>query len=372
MNRNSGKKILGVAMDIGTSDIKGVLVDILSGKELASSSVRNEQGAFGRDVITRLHFAVSNKKGLGELNKRVISAINKLLIQLAREAGADKSSIRKILAVGNSAMYHLIFMVRPDSLARAPFRPAAKKMRAQSARKMGIDAAKGAEFKFLPNIAGFVGSDTLAEILLTEINKKKGCSLIMDIGTNGEIAAGSKNGIFVASCACGPAFEGRYIRPGTRLIDLVAELLRKGVIDKTGRMAVKEFAVSDKGANKVCLRQENVREAQVAKAALAAAAAILLRRAGVDIKNIDKLYITGKFGARINVRNAKKIGLIPAGIRNDKIAILKDGALSGAKKALLDPTAEKEINNILAKCEHVELHKNGDFQDAFAAAMGFC
>ncbi len=371
MSRNSGKKPFGAAIDIGTSDIKGVLVDILSKKELARSSVPNEQGAFGRDVITRLHFATANKKGLRELSERVISAVNKLLARLTEKSGADKNDIGKILAVGNSAMYHLIFMVKADSLARAPFRPAAKKTRVQNAREMGIKAAGDTEFKFLPNIAGFVGSDTLAVILSTEAGRGAGYSLIMDIGTNGEIALASKNKILVASCACGPAFEGRYIRPGAKLIDLVAELLRKGTIDKTGRMAVKEFTAFDNVANRVCLTRENIREAQLAKAALAAGAEILLRRAGIGVKNINRLYITGRFGANINIRNAKKIGLIPAGIRNDKITVLKDGALLGAKKALLDSKAEKEINNILAKCEHVELHKDKGFQDIFAGAMNF-
>ncbi|MFH0840108.1 MAG: ASKHA domain-containing protein [Candidatus Omnitrophota bacterium] len=361
MNRDSGKKILGVAIDIGTSDIKGALLDIEFKKELARASRPNEQGAFGRDVITRLHFATMNKKGPKELKKRAISAINKLLTRLAKEAGVDKNSIRKILAVGNSTMYHLLFMVKADSLARAPFQPAAKKMRVESARKMGIDAAKDTEFKFLPNIAGFVGSDTLAVILSTEINKKKNCSLIMDIGTNGEIVLGSKSKILVTSCACGPAFEGRYVRPGTKLIDLVAGLLDKGIIDNTGRMA----------ANKTALTQENVRGAQVAKAALAAGVEILLRKARIGVKDIDRLYVTGNFGANINVRNAKKIGLIPKDIGNNKITILKDGALSGAKKALLEPKAEKELNRILAICEHVELHKDKDFQDIFAAAMSF-
>lgn len=361
MNRKCAKKILGIAIDIGTSDIKGALIDMASKKELARLSVANEQRAFGKDVITRLHFAVVHKKGAAELKKRIVSAINKLLTQLAEEAGADKNDIRKILAVGNSAMYHFIFMIKADSLARAPFQPAAKKMRIQNARKMGINASEDAEFKFLPNIAGFVGSDALAVILAAGINNKKSRSLIMDIGTNGEIALVSKKKILVTSCACGPAFECGNIRPGSRLIDLIAGLLDKGAIDRTGRMA----------ANETPLTQKNVREAQLAKAALSAGAEILLSKANLSMKDIDRLYITGNFGANININSAKKIGLISSGLANSRISVLKDGALSGAKKALLDLEAGKEINRILAKCEHVELHKDKDFQDTFAAKMNF-
>ncbi len=362
VSRNFGKRSLGTAIDIGTSDIKGALIDIPSKKELARTSVPNEQRSFGPDVITRLHFATINKKGLGELNKRIISAINKLLARLAKEAAVDKSDIKKIVAVGNSAMYHLVLMLKADSLARAPFRPLSKRMRVKNAYKMGIDVAKNATLKLLPNVGGFVGSDTLASILSSGIYKDKKYSILMDIGTNGEIVIGSKKRILVSSCACGPAFESGRIRPGSRAIDLISALLNRGAIDKTGRLAAGET---------MDLRQQDVREIQVAKAALRAGIEILRSKLALDIKDIHKLYITGRFGVRINIKNAKNIGLIPSGIADERIVFLKDGALSGAKRVLLDLAAEKEIHRISAKCEHIELHRDKDFHDIFAAAMGF-
>ncbi|MDD5681261.1 MAG: ferredoxin, partial [Candidatus Omnitrophica bacterium] len=191
-------KLFGVAIDIGTTEIKGSLLDMQSKSELAAGSVPNEQRGFGPDVITRLQFAVTKKEGLRELNRRTVSAINKLLDKLAKEASVDKEKIQKIIAVGNSVMYHLVLMVRPDSLALAPFLPAETKTQEKDANEMGIRIAKGGTFKFLPNISGFVGSDTLAVILLTKIHRNKRYSLIMDIGTNGEIALGSKDKILVA------------------------------------------------------------------------------------------------------------------------------------------------------------------------------
>jgi len=357
-----GNRILGVAVDIGTTDIKGALLDLGAKKELARGSVPNEQGAFGPDVITRLQFATTRKEGLRGLNRRTISAINKLLDKLAKEASLDKKDIRKILAVGNSVMYHLVLMIRPDSLARAPYLAAETKMREKDANEMGIGIAGGGTFKFLPNISGFVGSDALAVILFTKIHKDKKYSLIMDIGTNGEIVLGSKDKILVASCACGPAFEGRHIRPGSRAIDLISALLNKGAIDKTGKLATGE---------KAHLTQQDVREIQVAKAALRAGVEILMSKLALDIKDIHKLYITGRFGTSINMRNAKKIGLIPSGIADKRIVYLSDGALSGVKLVLLEPKAEKEISRILAKCKHIELHRDKGFQDTFAAAMRF-
>ncbi len=397
-------RLFGVAIDIGTTEIKGSLLDSGSKKELAVGSVPNEQSGFGRDVITRLQFAAMRKEGLKELNKRTISAINKLLDKLVNSAAVNKEEIKKIVAVGNSVMYHIVLMVRPDSLARAPFLPAETKTQEKNARQMGIDIAETGTFKFLPNISGFVGSDALASILSTRIYKDEKYSVIMDVGTNGEIVVGSKNKIFAASCASGPAFEGRHISSGmpagkgaivgvreakdgfwlaiigntapkgiagSGLIDLLSILVGKKVIDKTGRMAAKEFVIYKKAGKKISITQEDVRQAQVAKAALAAGIEILRKNAQADGKSINRLYVTGSFGAGIDALSAKNIGLIPRDIPDKKIYFLEDGALSGAKQVLVDPKAESEINDILAKCEHVELHKDKDFQDTFAAAISF-
>ncbi len=403
MSETSRKKIFGVALDIGTETIKGALLDISSKKELAGGSVPNEQKAFGRDVITRLHLA-TKQEGLKELNKKAISAVNKLVKQLTGNASIDKRDIKKIIAVGNSTMYHLILMIKPDTLARAPFLPAEKTSQARNASEMGIDVGKDAIFKFLPNVSGFVGSDILAAILTTGLHSAKKYNLIIDIGTNGEIALGSKDRIFVASCASGPAFEGRHIRcgmpategaiirakvtnkqlsfktvsnatpkgiGGSGLIDIISILLDKKIIDRKGRMKSKEFIIYKKAAKKIYLTQKDVREIQLAKAALSSGIEILKKRAKINLKGLDRFYITGAFGEGIDKKNAKNIGLLPEEIPLNKVTFLKDGALSGAKEILLDPSREREIDDILAKCEHVELHKDKDFEDTFAGKMHF-
>ena len=403
MTNVSRKKVLGAALDIGTTDIKGALLDISSKRELAAASVPNEQKAFGPDVITRLNLA-TKKGGLKELNKRAISAINKLLARLSRDASVDKRDIKKIIAVGNSTMYHLVLMIDPASLARAPFLPAERGFQRRSAGKMGIDIDRGAVFTFLPNISGFVGSDILAAILITGMHKQKRHSLIVDMGTNGEIALGSRNGIFVASCALGPAFEGRHITcgmpaingaiirarfknkrfsfkvaggtvpkgiSGSGLIDIISILLDKGDIDRTGRMKRGEFTLSKGSGKRIYITQKDVRQVQLAKAALSSGIEILKTRADVGPKDLQRFYITGTFGEGIDKRNAKNIGLIPEEVPLGKIAFLRNGALSGAKKVLLAPSREKEISDILAKCEHIELHRSGDFEDTFASTLHF-
>ena len=226
----------------------------------------------------------------------------------------------------------------------------------------------------------------------------------MDIGTNGEIALGSGNKIFVTSCASGPAFEGRHIRcgmpaidgaiirakvtnkrlsfktvdnatpkgiGGSGLIDIISILLDRNIIDRKGKMKHKEFVVYKKSGKRIYVTQKDVREIQLAKAALSAGIEILRKRAGISLKDLNRFYITGTFGRGIDKKNAKNIGLLPEEIPLNKVTFLKDGALSGAKEVLLDPSREREIDDILAKCEHVELHRDKDFEDAFAGKMHF-
>jgi len=403
MSKGPRRKDYGVALDIGTTDIKGSLLDLASKRELARASVPNEQKAFGQDVITRLYFATKGS-GLKELNARVISAVNKLIRQLAKDASLDPRQIKDIVAVGNSTMYHLMLMIKPESLARAPFVPAEKELQKREAGKMGISAGEDASFTFLPNISGFVGSDTLASILASGIYRDTGANLIMDVGTNGEIALGSKKGIFVTSCASGPAFEGRHIKcgmpardgaiigakagkngvslktvgsispkgiGGSGLIDLISILLDKKIIANSGRMEQKEFVVYKKKGRSIYINQNDVRQVQLAKAALASGIEVLSRKANIRLDDIRNFYITGTFGIGINKGNAKKIGLIPKEIPAGKIRFLKDGALSGAKQYLLGGSCRKEVDAILSKCTHVELHKEVDFEALFTAAMHF-
>ena len=401
--RRGQSQEFGVALDIGTSDIKGALLDASSKRELARASVPNEQKAFGQDVITRLYFA-TEKKGLKELNRRVISTVNKLLKQLAKDASVDPCQIKEIIAVGNSTMYHLMLMIKPDTLARAPFLPAEKKLKTKNARKMGISVGKDATFRFLPNISGFIGSDILASILTAGMHRDKNYNLIIDIGTNGEIALGSRNKIFVTSCASGPAFEGRHIRcgmpardgaiiaakdtkkglsfvtvgkiapkgiSGSGLIDIISILLNRNIVDRRGNMKPEKVTIYKGGIKEVYLTQKDVREIQLAKAALASGVEILKRRAKIGIKALKRFYITGTFGEGINKRSARNIGLLPKEISLDRVKFLKDGALSGAKKYLLEPKCKKEIKSILAKCKHIELHRDKDFEHIFIASMYF-
>ncbi len=404
MSNKTGKKIIGVALDVGTTDVKGVLVDLSARRQRAVAGAANEQRAFGQDVITRLHLA-ADRDGLLRLQKKVIITVNRLIAELAEKASVKRSDIRQIVAVGNTVMYHLLLMISVEKLAQAPFVPSETASQHRKARELGIDVAEGADFTFLPSISGFVGSDMLATLLSVDIHKKKSYVLLIDMGTNGELALGCRKGIFVASCASGPAFEARHIScgmpaqkgsvirasfrkgrfifktignmppsgiSGSGLIDIVSHLLAQNRIERNGRIRNnQEVILYERGDRKISLNQKDIRQIQLAKAAFAAGIEILRRKAQIDLKEIKHLYITGTFGGGVDKRHARNIGLIPKDIPLKDISFLKDGALCGAKKVLLDSEYAKEIERIRAKCCHVALHEEKDFQEIFTAAISF-
>ncbi|MBN1872140.1 MAG: DUF4445 domain-containing protein [Candidatus Omnitrophica bacterium] len=399
-----GNKRLGIALDIGTTEVKGALVDLETARDMSTSGAPNEQKAFGQDIITRLGLAME-AKGRRLLNKKVADTIDNLIKKLLNDTGCSQDAVKEIVAVGNSAMYHLLLMIKPDDLARAPFKPSESSLKEKRAEDVGIGIAKGARFRFLPNMGGFVGSDALGSILATRIHKKKNYSVIMDVGTNGELVLGSKEKIFVASCASGPAFEGRHIScgmpaidgaitgsriisnrmrfatvgdteprgvSGSGLIDVVSILVDKGIIGRDGRMKKKRFDLYEGSGKNIYITQEDIRQIQLAKAAFASGLEIMRRKANIEWNQLDTFYITGAFGRGIDKKNAKNISLIPRELNPNKILFLKEGALSGAKAFLLHSgQLTEEIDEILSICAHIELHKERDFQDIYADATRF-
>ena len=399
------KRGLGVALDIGTTALKGLLVRLPSGKVLAEEDVPNEQKAFGRDVITRLQSA-SDEAGLARLNRSTVSAVNKLLLKLVSASGRDAGEVKNVVAVGNSAMHHIVLSIDPKELARAPFKAVTTATERRNAALLGLRTSEDAEFLFLPNIGGFVGSDALANILSSGVHRRKRPSVIADIGTNGEIVLASRQGIFAASCAAGPVFEGGHIScgmpaaadgavkgvslengrlrletvggsepkglTGSGLLDLAAVLLRQGKVSSRGNLAGGSFVFYDGPKRRLAITQDDIRQLQLAKAAFVAGVRILFKKSGAGFAAISGFYVTGVFGGSIKLSAARAVGLIPKAVAAGKTKYLSKGALYGAKKVLVDPSGcAGEIKYILSRCVHVELHRDPSFQDIYAEEIAF-
>lgn len=418
----------GLALDIGTTSVVGVLVDLVTGKELAIVSEANIQSIYGADVISRINYAVGKSQGLSELQRKIIEVINKIIGKLSAETSVRKTDINDVTVVGNTVMQHLLLGISVQSLATLPFEPACKSSVDVKAKELRIDINPEANIYVFPNIAGFIGGDIVGVILALGLHHSKEINLAVDIGTNGEIVLGSKGKIICTSTAAGPAFEGAHITYGMRavdgaiesvyiaeegvflrtighipaegicgsgLIDTVAELLKFGIVDETGRLRDKNdpivkklspvlsnslrnyneqsvfyIAENKSDTKNVFLSQDDIRELQLAKGAIYTGIQILKNNLGVGNNDINRLFIAGTFGNYIDRKNAQIIGLIP-NMSLEKVVFVGNAALEGAKLALISRAARKEIEKISQMVEYVDISSHSDFNSEFAHSMVF-
>jgi len=424
---DTSHRLLGVAIDLGTTTIVGSLVNMQTGKVLAVKAKTNPQSTYGADVISRVNYSVSEPGGLGKLQSLVIESINEIIEELCETADAKFREIYEMSLAGNTIMNHLFLGVNPQYIGETPYIPAFSKSQKFMAEELGLVMLPRGPVSTLPNISGYVGGDITGFILACDLHKRDKITLGIDIGTNGEIVLGSKEKLICCSTAAGPAFEGGQISCGMRamegaldkyfidddqaffhvigdaepkgicgtgLIDAAAELVRVGVIDETGKIITPEIfngpgwlkerivkndanfdflLVSEQDSEskkELLLKQQDIRELQLAKGAVAAGIVILAKELGIEVDAIEEILIAGAFGSYLNKYNAQKIGLIP-GISPDKIKFVGNAASMGAKKFLLSKKAREEAEHIRYTTKYIELSMRLDFQEIFADKMFF-
>ena len=409
MRKQAGRRCLA-AFDIGTTTIAGYLLDSEDGRMLAVESRMNPQAQYGADVIMRANYALEH--GTDVLSRCIREAVNEMLGVLAGDAGISREDIFQVCIVGNTCMHHLFLGISPASLVHAPYTPAVSERLVLNAGDYGLDVQRKAELIMLPDIAGYVGADTCGCLLALRQDQKDEISLMIDIGTNGEMVLGNRNRLVTCSTAAGPAFEGAKIECGMRgaagavdhvkyengkwdyttvgnqpavglcgsgLIDLVAGLLDAGMLDENGALSSgqekqgvfmlvpPEQAGNERG---VYLTQKDIGEVQLAKAAIAAGIQMLMKRLGITEEEICSVYIAGAFGNYMDPVSAGKIGLLPAALVK-KVKPVGNAAGEGAKIALVNEREMLEMDELVGKIDFVELAASGDFQDYFIDELGF-
>jgi len=412
----------GVALDIGTTTIVAMLVSLVTGEEVAITSTLNPQVVYGEDVISRINYTLNNPEGLERIHQEVINAVNSLIEDLCRSAEVKLEEIYEISVVGNTAMHHFFLALPPRELTFSPFVPVLRNSYNVPAQNLKLRIHPRGNVHIMPNIAGFVGADTVGVILASSLDESKTIKLAIDIGTNGEIVLGSRNRLLACSTAAGPAFEGAQIGQGMRatagaiekvvfnqnveinvidnipprgicgtgLIDAVAEMLRVGIIDKTGRIRNREelngkidsqllSRIENRGegncflltpGGEVAITQKDVRELQLAKAAIYAGVQILKKELAIEDQGISEVLLAGTFGNFIRRKNARAIGLIP-NLPTEKIRFIGNAAGEGARMALLSQQARQKAAKIMVKVEYIELSGRADFQEEFMKAIFF-
>ncbi len=420
--------VMGVAFDVGTTTVVGTLINLVTGVEVALASRMNGQIQVGDDVIARIQFVREKPDAIETLQALIVKTLQEIVDELVEHAGVGREAIYEMAIAGNATMQQLLLGLDCSALGEVPFTQAFSDSITCPALAIGLQVNPGAEVYVFPQIGGFVGGDTVAGIVATQLNQEDGAVLLVDIGTNGEIVLAHDDRMLVTSTAAGPAFEGARIRQGMRavpgaiekvlidddvtvnvigdippaglcgtaLIDAVAELLRAGILDETGRFyepaelpdavpaAVRsrlkadgdgwcfELAGADVAAQgqPVCLWQRDVRELQLASGAIRAGISILLQRANLNADDLSSVLLAGAFGNYIRRHQARRIGLLPA-IPEEKIHFVGNAASLGAKMILLSRKERMIAETCTAQAEHVDLSLDPEFQFEFGMAMMF-
>ena len=354
-------KRFGVAVDIGTTTLTVGLIELETGKEAAVFVGTNPQTKFGEDVISRLAHCIKHKTGLLEMHDAIISGINTGIAKLTKDGNVDKADIEKLVVVGNTVMEHFFLGIAADSLAEAPYASGLQKGIIEiTAEKTGLILNKDTKIYLLPIVRSFVGSDLTAGVLCTDLFGKSGVNILIDIGTNGEMALVSDEKFLVTSTAAGPAFEtsdkGMH---GSEIIEAVSAMLKDGAVEKNGKLK-KESRIT----------QHDIRRVQYAKAAIMAGMHALINKAGFSFEDITNLYVGGKFGNFINKEAAVNIGLLP-NIESDRIKAVGNTAYKGAVMALCSEEEFKKTINIAKRATHLSLFGRKEFQEEFVKQMSF-
>ena len=409
-----------LACDIGTTSLVCHLVSRKDGKKLATVSGPNAQKIFGGDVISRIQASIEGK--LTQMQEAIIGQINEMIEELCKRAGLQREEITYAAITGNTIMEHIFAGLKPDGMGFAPFQPESLFGEEKKAAMLGLQIAAEAKLYLFPAVAAYIGGDITADIIALQIQKSREKILLLDIGTNGEMALGDEGGILSCATAAGPAFEGGQIsmgmpavegaisavrlertgngRPGflvdvigggeargicgSGLIDALALMLELELIDESGCFADAEdleenlaayLGEDEDGAffrltEKVRITQADVRKLQLAKAAVAAGIQVLLKEAGLTEKEIDRLILAGGFGSYLNPRSAAKIGLIPESLL-DRTQAVGNAAGEGAVSAAISEEARRDAEALREQVKYVELSTHGNFTEYYVEAMYF-
>lgn len=396
--RPDGTNRYVIAFDLGTTTVVAYLMDGITGQTLSKTSCMNPQAQFGADVISRIEYAMEGHAS--ELSGCIRDALSELTVTAAKQAGISPADITAASIVGNTAMHHLLLEIDPKPLTVPPYMPNVSEGLTLSPQGL-LPINPAGTVRILPNIAGFVGADTVGCLLATKLDTLDALTLMIDIGTNGEMVLGNKHRRIACSTAAGPAFEGAKIECGMRgapgavdhvtvedgklrfhvigegeavglcgsgLLDLIAALLETEEISESGRM--ESGTTYQLEGTKVYLTQKDVREVQLAKAAIRAGIELMCKRMGVKAEDIRQVLLAGAFGNYLDPNSACAIGMIPPVLR-ERIVPIGNAAGEGAKMAVLN-VEEYEYSKRLAQgTEFLELASMPEFNDCYVDCLCF-
>lgn len=424
---NTTDTIFGLAADIGTTTVVSKLIDLRTSRECATAADVNPQSRYGDDVISRIAYG-DNEEKLQQLHQTIIDCLNEQIRRLCKQAGVEAKHIYEIVVAGNTTMNHIFLGFPIKQLGQAPYRAHSVQAQDRAATDMQLQINPAGNVHTIANIAGFVGSDTTAVAIAVGIDRIEEATLVIDIGTNGEIILAAKDKLYAASCAAGPALEGARITHGSRamtgaiervvvngddidldviggcsprticgsgLIDAVAVLLDLGILDPSGRFVRPEqlkehvppailsriieqdgkpaFVLATNNDNEndpVILTQADIRQVQLAKGAIRAGIKLLQEKMGLADSQIKQVLLAGAFGNYIKRESALRIGLLPQ-TQAETVHFVGNAAATGAVMLLLNKDYRALAEALARKIQYIEIAHELNFQAVFAESMLF-
>ena len=415
----------GMAADIGTTTVVVMLIDLTRGEIIGKSSLYNRQMTVAEDVISRIS-SIQSQKEIDLLKYLVIDdTLNPIIRHLCNEYSVKRRDIRRVALSGNTIMMHMLLGINPQGIGKVPFHPVTRVPDAFSASEVGLDIAPNGIVDLIPSVSGYIGGDIISDIYVSKLHEDRELSVLIDIGTNGEIVMCDDGNMVACSTAAGPAFEGYGLYHGCRaskgaiervsfdknnnvvievigggkangicgtgMIDFIAEGLRIGLIDRKGKLNNEllkklklDYKIQENGKNiKACIiagidfseinepiviSELDISKILLAKAAVYAGMKILLKLHNKTWQDIKRFVLTGGFARQINLHNAVSIGLLPS-IPEDRIEVIGNGSLAGAFLALVEPNAIDVMTAISSKIDVIELNMYEDFQKCFVNAL---
>jgi uncharacterized 2Fe-2S/4Fe-4S cluster protein (DUF4445 family) len=405
----------GLAVDIGTTTVVVYLVNLIDGALMDAGSTYNSQMRYGDDVITRIVYAIESG-GLNELRDAVITDVNDLSLTLLEKHTINKEDVESVVVAGNTTMTHIFWGLNPAYIREEPYVPTVNFFPRWRAETAILKANPRAPVFTLPCVASYVGGDIVAGVLASKMHRKTEIALFMDIGTNGEIVIGNREWLVTAACSAGPCFEGSGIRHGMRategavesvkidpvtfepalgvigdvkatgicgsgMIDAIAEMFLKGVIDQKGKFVKEiktdriregfegpEFLFFRDNSREVVLTEVDIENILRAKAAIYAGVSLLLKEVGLGFDAIERVYIAGGFGNCIDVDKAIILGMLPD-IPREKFFFIGNACVTGAYLCLISKELRQEAGIIASKMTYIELSVSRGFMEEYMSAL---
>jgi len=419
--RDTSLQSYGLALDIGTTKVAGYLVDLRSGEIKDMESGYNEQLIYGEDLLSRIDYAFRSKGGLSLLQNAVVATINRIVENLSAKNHVSPGDIVGVSVAGNTVMTYLLAGMDPSPLVDANAQVSRDPIR-RRAQEFGITVNPNASVYCLPNVSRFLGGDAVADVLASGMHEAPQISILIDMGTNGEIIVGSKGWLLSTSCAAGPAFEGWEIKFGMRsvegaidhvklntttlratytvigvaqigprgicgsgIIDALAEMYRSGLVDSFGKIRDEErtplirkgvdgfeYVLSPASDNElgkdIVITQKDLDNLMDSKAAVCGSVAVLMKKVGATIADIGNIYLAGAFGNYVDPASATTIGIFPE-FPNAKITQIGNGSVAGAYLALISLKKREEAEQIAETMTYYDLTVDPDFMEEYSAAF---